>query len=329
MALKRILSGMRPTGKLHLGNLHGALRNWIELQNSGIYDCFYFVADWHAITSEYNATEDIKNNITSMMVDWLAAGLDPQKSTLFVQSAVKEHAELFLLLSMITPLAWLERNPTYKEMKAELSGKDLSTFGFLGYPVLQAADIIMYKAYGVPVGVDQLPHVELTREIARRFNFLYKEVFPIPEPLLAGVPKLLGTDGRKMSKSYENSIYISDRGKELQQKISSMFTDPQRVKKTDPGDPGICNVFTFHGLYSPQDKVKQIDADCRRAAIGCTDCKKMLAVRVAEVMKPVHERIAYYNSNLDEVKTVIEEGNKKATKIARQTMDEVRAAVKI
>ena len=329
MALKRILSGMRPTGKLHLGNLHGALRNWIELQNSGIYDCFYFVADWHAITSEYNATEDIKNNITSMMVDWLAAGLDPQKSTLFVQSAVKEHAELFLLLSMITPLAWLERNPTYKEMKAELSGKDLSTFGFLGYPVLQAADIIMYKAYGVPVGIDQLPHVELTREIARRFNFLYKEVFPIPEPLLAGVPKLLGTDGRKMSKSYENSIYISDRGKELQQKISSMFTDPQRVKKTDPGDPGICNVFTFHGLYSPQDKVKQIDADCRRAAIGCTDCKKMLAVRVAEVMKPVHERIAYYNSNLDEVKTVIEEGNKKATKIARQTMDEVRAAVKI
>jgi len=329
LALKRILSGMRPTGKLHLGNLHGALRNWIELQNSGIYDCFYFVADWHAITSEYNATEDIKNNITSMMVDWLAAGLDPQKSTLFVQSAVKEHAELFLLLSMITPLAWLERNPTYKEMKAELSGKDLSTFGFLGYPVLQAADIIMYKAYGVPVGVDQLPHVELTREIARRFNFLYKEVFPIPEPLLAGVPKLLGTDGRKMSKSYENSIYISDRGKELQQKISSMFTDPQRVKKTDPGDPGICNVFTFHGLYSPQDKVKQIDADCRRAAIGCTDCKKMLAVRVAEVMKPVHERIAYYNSNLDEVKTVIEEGNKKATKIARQTMDEVRAAVKI
>ncbi|HPW23668.1 MAG TPA: tryptophan--tRNA ligase [Smithellaceae bacterium] len=329
MALKRILSGMRPTGKLHLGNLHGALRNWIELQNSGIYDCFYFVADWHAITSEYNATEDIKNNITSMMVDWLAAGLDPQKSTLFVQSAVKEHAELFLLLSMITPLAWLERNPTYKEMKAELSGKDLSTFGFLGYPVLQAADIIMYKAYGVPVGVDQLPHVELTREIARRFNFLYKEVFPIPEPLLAGVPKLLGTDGRKMSKSYENSIYISDRGKELQQKISSMFTDPQRVKKTDPGDPGICNVFTFHGLYSPQDKVKQIDADCRRAAIGCTDCKKMLAVRVAEEMKPVHERIAYYNSNLDEVKAVIEEGNKKATKIARQTMDEVRAAVKI
>jgi tryptophanyl-tRNA synthetase len=190
---------MRPTGKLHLGNLHGALGNWVELQESGKYDCFYFVADWHAITSEYSSTECIKDNSISMVIDWLSVGLDPQKSTLFVQSAIKEHAELFLLLSMITPLAWLTRNPTYKEMQTELASKDLSTFGFLGYPVLQAADIIMYKAYGVPVGVDQLPHVELTREIARRFNFLYKEIFPIPEPLLTSVPKLLGTDGRKMS----------------------------------------------------------------------------------------------------------------------------------
>jgi len=329
LALKRILSGMRPTGKLHLGNLHGALANWIDLQNSGKYECFYFVADWHAFTSEYSSTEGIRDNITSMVIDWLAAGLDPKKSTLFVQSVVKEHAELFLLLSMITPLAWLERNPTYKEMKAELSNKDLSTFGFLGYPVLQAADIIMYKAYGVPVGVDQLPHVELTREIARRFNYLYKEVFPIPEPLLAGVTKLLGIDGRKMSKSYENSIYISDTGKALQQKISAMFTDPQRVKKTDPGDPGICNVFTFHGLYTPQDKVKQIDADCRKAAIGCTDCKKMLAARVAEVMKPIHERVDYYVNHLQEIDEIIEEGNKRAAKVARQTMEEVREAVKI
>jgi tryptophanyl-tRNA synthetase len=329
LALKRILSGMRPTGKLHLGNLHGALGNWIELQNSGNYDCFYFVADWHAFTSEYSSTEGIRDNITAMMIDWLAAGLDPQKSTLFVQSAIKEHAELFLLLSMITPLAWLERNPTYKEMKAELANKDLSTFGFLGYPVLQAADIIMYKAYGVPVGVDQLPHVELTREIARRFNFLYKEILPIPEPLLAGVPKLLGIDGRKMSKSYDNSIYISDRGKELRQKISAMFTDPQRVKKNDPGNPEICNVFTFHGLYSLSDTVKEIDVGCRKAAIGCTDCKKMLALRVAEVMQPIHERIDYYINHLDEIKAIIEEGNKKATKIARQTMNEVRDAVKI
>ena len=329
MALKRILSGMRPTGKLHLGNLHGALGNWIELQNSGKYDCFYFVADWHAFTSEYSSPEGIGDNITSMVIDWLAAGLDPQKSTLFVQSAIKEHAELFLLLSMITPLAWLERNPTYKEMKAELASKDLSTFGFLGYPVLQAADIIMYKAYGVPVGVDQLPHVELTREIARRFNFLYEEIFPIPEPLLAGVPKLLGIDGRKMSKSYDNSIYISDRGRQLQQKISAMFTDPQRVKKNDPGNPEICNVFTFHGLYSLSDAVKEIDAGCRKAVIGCTDCKKMLASRVAEVMRPIHERIDYYINHLNEIQAVIEEGNKKATKIARQTMDEVRDAVKI
>ncbi|MGD0020673.1 MAG: tryptophan--tRNA ligase [Smithellaceae bacterium] len=329
MALKRILSGMRPTGKLHLGNLHGALRNWIELQNNGKYDCFYFVADWHAFTSEYSSTEEIKDNIISMVIDWLSVGLDPQKSTLFVQSAIKEHAELFLLLSMITPLAWLERNPTYKEMKAELANKDLSTFGFLGYPVLQAADIIMYKAYGVPVGVDQLPHVELTREIARRFNFLYKEIFPIPEPLLTSVPKLLGIDGRKMSKSYENSIYISDRGKELQQKISSMFTDPQRVKKTDPGNPEICNVFTFHGLYSDAGTVKEIDVSCRKAAIGCTDCKKMLAGRIADAMHPIHERMDYYMNHPDEIKSVIEEGNEKATKIARLTMEEVRAAVKI
>jgi len=326
---KRILSGMRPTGKLHLGNLHGALKNWIELQESGKYDCFYFVADWHAITSEYSSTEGIKDNIINMVIDWLAAGLDPKKSTLFVQSAIKEHAELFLLLSMITPLAWLERNPTYKEMKSELSNRDLSTFGFLGYPVLQAADIIMYKAYGVPVGVDQLPHVELTREIARRFNFLYKEIFPVPEPLLTSVPKLLGIDGRKMSKSYDNSIYISDRGKVLQNKIGSMFTDPQRMRKSDPGNPEICNVFTFHGLYSPSDKVKEIDAQCQKAGIGCTDCKKMLAQRVAQELNPVHERMDYYISHMDEIDSIIEEGNKKAVKIARQTMDEVRAAINI
>jgi len=320
---------MRPTGRLHLGNLHGALKNWVDLQEAGTYECFYFVADWHALTSEYDRTEGIREHTVDMFIDWLSAGLDPGRSTLFVQSAVKEHAELFLILAMITPLAWLERNPTYKEMKAELAGKDLSTFGFLGYPVLQAADIIMYKAYGVPVGVDQLPHVELTREIARRFNHLYRDIFPVPEPLLTRVPKLLGIDGRKMSKSYDNSIYISDTGKELQQKISGMFTDPQRMRKTDPGDPSICNVFTFHGLYTPRQKVEEINVNCRRAGIGCTECKKLLAARVAEVMAPMHERINYYQKHLDEVKAIIEEGNSKATKIARQTMEEVRAAVKI
>ncbi|MEQ8254245.1 MAG: tryptophan--tRNA ligase [Smithellaceae bacterium] len=329
MVLKRILSGMRPTGKLHLGNLHGALGNWVELQNSGKYDCFYFVADWHALTSEYSTTENIKDNTISMLIDWLSVGLDPHKSTLFVQSAIKEHAELFLLLSMITPLPWLERNPTYKEMKAELISKDLSTFGFLGYPVLQAADIIMYKAYGVPVGVDQLPHVELTREIARRFNFLYREIFPIPEPLLTSVPKLLGIDGRKMSKSYDNSIYISDRGEVLQTKVSSMFTDPQRMRKKDPGNPEICNVFTFHGLYSDEETVKEIDAGCRKAAIGCTDCKKMLARRIAAELAPIHERMDYYTNHMNEIHEIIAEGNRKAERIAGQTLEEVRTAVKI
>ncbi|HNY96101.1 MAG TPA: tryptophan--tRNA ligase [Smithellaceae bacterium] len=330
MTRKRILSGMRPTGRLHLGNLHGALGNWVELQNSGSYDCFYFVADWHAITSEYASPEDIRQNSLNMVIDWLAAGLDPDKSTLFVQSAVKEHAELFLLLSMITPLAWLQRNPTYKEMQTELSSKDLSTFGFLGYPVLQAADIIMYKAYGVPVGVDQLPHIELTREIARRFNYLYqKEVFPVPEPLLTGVPKLLGIDGRKMSKSYDNSIYLSDRGKELRQKIASMFTDPQRMRKKDPGNPEICNVFTFHGLYSPAPTVAEINRECRVAGIGCTDCKKMLAARVEEALAPVHERMDYYQRNGKEIEEMIQKGNDEAAAIARQTMAEVREAVKI
>lgn len=321
---------MRPTGRLHLGNLHGALGNWVELQNSGSYDCFYFVADWHAITSEYASTEDIRQNSLNMVIDWLAAGLDPDKSTLFVQSAVKEHAELFLLLSMITPLAWLTRNPTYKEMQTELSTKDLSTFGFLGYPVLQAADIIMYKAYGVPVGVDQLPHIELTREIARRFNYLYqKDVFPVPEPLLTSVPKLLGIDGRKMSKSYDNSIYLSDRGKELRQKIASMFTDPQRMRKKDPGNPEICNVFTFHGLYSPAPTVVEINRECRVAGIGCTDCKKMLAARVEEALAPVHERMDYYQRNGKEIEERIRKGNDEAAEIARRTMAEVREAVKI
>jgi tryptophanyl-tRNA synthetase len=321
---------MRPTGRLHLGNLHGALGNWVELQESGDYDCFYFVADWHAITSEYASTECIRDNSVNMVIDWLAAGLNPVKSTLFVQSAVKEHAELFLLLSMITPLAWLQRNPTYKEMQAELTSKDLSTFGFLGYPVLQAADIIMYKAYGVPVGVDQLPHIELTREIARRFNFIYqKEVFPVPEPLLTRVPKLLGIDGRKMSKSYDNSIYMSDRGKELRQKVASMFTDPQRMRKKDPGDPDICNVFTFHGLYSPAETVAEINKACRVAGIGCIDCKKMLAARIEEALAPVHERMDYYQGHLQEIHDIIADGNDRATIIARETMAEVREAVKI
>jgi len=320
---------MRSTGKLHLGNLHGALSNWISLQNQGDYDCFYFVADWHALTSDYANTDEILANTADMVVNWLAAGLDPAKSTLFVQSSVKEHAELFLLLSMITPLAWLERNPTYKEMTEEITGRDLSTFGFLGYPVLQAADIIMYKAYGVPVGVDQLPHVELTREIARRFNFLYREIFPIPEPLLAEVPKLLGIDGRKMSKSYDNSIFMSDQGDVLKKKVAAMFTDPQRQRKSDPGRPELCNVYTFHGLYSKPGTVAEIGPACRGAAIGCTECKARLAGAIAEGMMPIHERRDHYLSHPDEIRAIIEDGNVRATRIAAATMAEVREAMKI
>jgi len=324
---KRILSGMRPTGRLHLGNLHGALQNWIDLQR--LYDCYYFVADWHALTSDYGDTADLRDNSVDMVIDWLSAGLDPEKSTLFVQSSIREHAELFVILSMITPLAWLERNPTYKEMKTELSEKDLSTFGFLGYPVLQAADIIMYKANGVPVGVDQLPHVELTREIARRFNFLYREIFPNPEALLTDFPKLLGIDGRKMSKSYDNSIYISDRGDVLAKKVAAMFTDPQRMRRKDPGRPEICNVYTFHQIYSRQEDVDRIGGECRKAGIGCTDCKLQLSVRIAEKMKPVHDRRDYYLHRPDDVRAIIEDGNARASRIARQTMEEVRDAVRI
>lgn len=329
MTGKRILSGMRPTGKLHLGNLHGALANWIALQNHGDYACYYFVADWHALTSDYATTDEIRANTIDMVIDWLAAGLDPGKSTLFIQSAVKEHAELFLLLSMMTPLTWLERNPTYKEMKEELAQKDLSTFGFLGYPVLQAADIIMYKAYGVPVGIDQLPHVELTREITRRFNFLYGELFPIPEPLLTEVPKLLGIDGRKMSKSYDNSIFLSDRGEELGKKIAAMFTDPQRQRKSDPGRPELCNVRTFHVLYSAADVTTEIESACRSARIGCTECKRRLADAVAEGMRSIHQRRDHYLSHPEEIRAIIADGNSRAAGIAKETLAEVREAMKI
>lgn len=326
---KRILSGMRPTGRLHLGNLQGALKNWVDLQDDGGYDCFYFVADWHALTSDYKNTGMIRDYTIDMVIDWLTVGLDPTRSTIFIQSTVKEHAELFLVLSMITPMPWLERNPTYKEMREELHDRDLSTFGFLGYPVLQAADIIMYKAYGVPVGVDQLPHVELTREIARRFNFFYGEVFPIPEPLLTEVPKLLGIDGRKMSKSYENAIYLRDRGDELRQKILSMFTDPQRQKKNDPGRPEVCNVFAFHNIYTDREEVQEIEADCRNARIGCVECKQRLAGRIEKEMAGIHERQDYYLAHIDEVREIITAGNEAAGRIARVTMEEVREAVRI
>ena len=327
MAKKRILSGMRPTGPLHLGNLHGALSNWKKMQED--YECFFFIADWHALTSDYDVTDPIQGYAMDIFIDWLSVGLSPEKSTLFVQSHTKEHAELFLLLSMITPLPWLERNPTYKEQIAQLKNKDLSTFGFLGYPVLQAADIIMYKANGVPVGIDQAPHVELTREIARRFNHFYGDIFPIPETILTETSKILGIDRRKMSKSYNNAIFLSDSPEEIRNKVSQMITDPQRARRTDPGNPGVCNVFSFHKLYSNQQTVQSIDQECRKAQIGCVECKQMMAENLIMALEPIHEQRAYYEAHLDKVRAIIENGDQKARVVARKTMEQVRAAIKI
>lgn len=318
---------MRPTGPLHIGNLHGALANWVEMQQE--YDCFYFIADWHALTSDYENPDSISGYIREMTIDWLSTGLSPDKSTLFVQSHVKEHAELYLILSMITPVPWLERNPTYKDQIVQLSNRDLSTFGFLGYPVLQAADIIMYKAYGVPVGVDQVPHVEITREIARRFNYFYGEVFPEPEAILTETPKILGIDGRKMSKSYDNAIYLSESSDEIAAKAAQMFTDPQRARRSDPGNPEVCNVFEFHKLYSDKETVDKIDHECRRAQIGCVECKQIMADSLIKALEPIREKREYYLARPQLVEEIINEGGNKARNVARQTMTEVRTALKM
>ncbi len=327
MSKQRVLSGMRPSGKLHLGNLVGALDNWRKLQDE--YDCFFFVADWHALTTEYSNPEIIPESIRDMMIDWLSVGLSPEKSVLFVQSRIKEHAELHLLLSMITPLAWLERVPSYKEQQAELANRDLTTYGFLGYPLLQTADIIIYKAHKVPVGIDQVPHVELSREIARRFNSLYGPVFPLPEPMLTEVPKLLGIDGRKMSKSYDNAIYISDPPQEIRTKVGQMFTDPQRIKRSDPGNPDICNVFAFHKVYSSPEMVERVNVDCRRAAIGCVEDKRNLAENIVAYLAPIHEKRALYLKNPHLIEEVLEDGCRRARVISVRTMEEVRRAMKL
>jgi tryptophanyl-tRNA synthetase len=324
---KRILSGMRPTGPLHLGNLHGALLNWVEMQDQ--YDCFFFIADWHAMTSDYEDTDPISGYIRDMMIDWLSAGLSPDKSTLFVQSHIKEHTELFLILSMITPVPWLERNPTYKEQIVQLNNKDLSTFGFLGYPVLQAADIIMYKAYGVPVGIDQVPHVEITREIARRFNYFYGDIFPEPESILTKTPKILGIDRRKMSKSYNNAIYYSNSPDDISTNVAKMLTDPQRARKSDPGNPDKCNVFEFHKLYSDSKTIDRINKECRTAEIGCVECKQIMAKYLIKALEPMREKREYYEARPQLIDDIIVEGRDKARRVARQTMAEVRAAIKI
>lgn len=328
MEKKRVLSGMRPSGKLHLGNFLGALSNWNDLQQD--YQCFFFIADWHALTSDYADTSEIKSNIVEMGIDWLACGLDPEKSTLFIQSRVPEHAELHLLLSMITPLPWLERVPSYKEQRQEIKDKDLETYGFLGYPVLQAADIIIYKADFVPVGIDQAPHVEMTREIVRRFNNLYKKtVFSEPAVLLTEVPKLAGTDGRKMSKSYNNAIYLSNPPKVIEGKLKTMMTDPQRVRRTDPGNPDVCPVFSLHKIFSSDEERANIDPACRTAAIGCIDCKEILAKNLLARMSPVYEKRTRLAEKPSDVLEILENGSQRARQVAARTLAEAREAMKI
>jgi len=383
----RILSGMRPTGKLHLGNLVGALENWVKLQDQ--YESYHFVADWHMLTTDYADTSELQENIREMVTDWLAVGLDPQKATLFVQSRLPEHAELHLLFSMVTPLGWLERVPSYKEQLENIKDRDLTTYGFLGYPVLQAADILMYKANAVPVGEDQVAHVELAREIARRFNLAFGEVdlrqrypldssywdavatrlgimspeyreltvadkegkikaalrrapleircaygevrsiFPEPSALLTPSPRLPGTDGRKMSKSYNNAIFLSDPPEVVDKKLATMITDPARKRRADPGNPDICPVFDLHKVYSDQSVIDRVNRECRTAEIGCLDCKKLVSHRINERLEPIQERRKPYEENPRRVWDILEEGTERARKVAQATMAEVRAAVKL
>lgn len=386
----RIVSGMRPTGKLHLGHYFGVIKNWINLQNSD--ECFFFVADWHALTNKYKDTSDLKENIYDLVIDWISCGIDPSKATIFVQSAVKQHAELTLLLGMITPKSWLELNPSYKDLKFNLFfqyvrdfllgkgikieedtvrqivyesfyhkkeidfehlkesliklsvdenlsneivfnlkegdiGKDIDTYGFFGYPVLMASDILIYKAQAVPVGEDQLPHIEITREIARRFNNLYKPVFVEPKALLTEASKLLGTDGRKMSKSYGNTIALSDDEEQVNKKVLSMKTDTQRVKKSIPGRPEVCNVFSYHKFFTDQETVKQIDLKCRNAEIGCIECKKILAENLNKFLLPIREKRKELEKDRQLLDKIICEGNEKAKEVASKTMEEVKEAM--
>jgi len=387
---------MRPTGKLHLGHYFGVIKNWIELQRD--HETYYMIADWHALTTSYKNAGQIKENIEQVMIDWIALGLDPNKSVLFIQSHVKEELELFLIFSMITPKSWLEWNPTYKDMKynllkiadLELSFKggirdmvkeflaklpykvedfealeenlldtiseafvravfdgilepevlsklnvsrrdfyDTDTYGFLGYPVLQAVDILIYKAEAVPVGEDQLPHIELTREIARRFTQLYGEVFPEPKALLTETPRLLGTDGRKMSKSYNNAIYFADSKEEVQQKVMKFFTDPQKLRKGDPGRPHLCPVFFYHKIFTSPEQTKQIEADCKSGALGCVDCKRLMFEGLNAFLEPIREKRAQVESSLKELKDIFLEGSERARQTARQTLEEVREKMRL
>jgi len=323
---KTVLSGMRSTGKIHLGNYFGALKNWVGLQDQ--YRCFYFAADWHALTSDYADPSQIAQNTIEMVIDWIAAGLDPERSTIFVQSMVPDHAELHLLLSMLTPLGWLERVPTYKEQIQQIENKDLSTYGFLGYPVLQTVDIILYRAHFVPVGEDQASHLEISREIVRRFNHLYNASFlPEPQALYTPTPKVPGIDGRKMSKSYGNAINLSDSPEVILQKCKQMFTDPQRIKRSDPGRPEVCNLYDFHKLVSPPEIQERVAHECRAAQIGCVDDKKLLAQILIDYLEPIRRRREELLSDRDTVFDILLEGSRKARERTGETMEAVRSAM--
>jgi tryptophanyl-tRNA synthetase len=324
----RILSGMRPSGKLHIGNLLGALSNWKRLQDEG-HETYYMVADWHALTTEYEDSGAIHSDTIEMVIDWLAAGLDPDKSVIFVQSHVKEHAELYLLFSMVTPLGWLERVPTYKEALDESNGRQIATHGFLGYPLLQAADILIYRADAVPVGQDQLPHLEFTRELARRFQHLYDGVFPEPKSLLTETPLIRGIDGRKMSKRYDNTILLSASEEETRKKVMQMITDPARKRKDDPGNPDICPLFELQKVFGSADWIERVDRECRTAEIGCVEDKKALVDSLNDHLRSFRAARAELAADPDRIETILAEGAEKARKAAAATMEEARRAMQI
>jgi len=325
--MKRLLSGIQSTGNMHIGNYFGAVKNWVKMQND--YESFYMVADLHSLTTSYEGGVNIMANNYELVADLIACGIDPKKSTPFLQSRLPEHSELHLIFSMITPLPWLERVPTYKSKIEELKGKDLNTYGFLGYPVLQAADIMLYQADFVPIGKDQAPHLELTREIVRRFNHLYKtDYFKEPQEKFTEFPVIPGTDGRKMSKSYGNAIYFSDEEEKVTQKIMKMFTDPQRLRRSDPGRPEICSLFAFHQIFNPAE-IEDISKECKSASIGCVDCKKKCLAKLLPFLAPIREKRVELLSDKKKLDDILNEGAKRAQKVARQTMDTVKEIIKL
>lgn len=320
----RVVSGMRPTGKLHLGHFIGVIKNWLELQKN--YDTFFFVANWHALSTKYDEGLDLKTLSIELVKEWIACGIDPNKSTLFIQSEIKEHAELYLVLNMITPVSWLERNPTYKDALNQVEYKDKNNAGFLTYPVLQTADIILYDANLVPIGEDQRPHLEIAREIVRRFHFLFKkEIFVEPKELLTPIPKLLGLDGRKMSKSFNNAIFLDDSFDEIMKKVRLARTDPQRIRKTDPGNPEVCIVFDYHKAFSNTQEVEEIKDLCKKGAIGCVECKKRCAISINNIVEPIREKKNLLKN--DEILDIINEGKKRAKEIALRKMQEVNSVI--